>query len=171
MLNIAEPVSPPESLPCDSGIPLSQHLHRCTEFSEFDAIPTDSHRFPPIPRNSGITTSMGLIGNDRSWLLIEFRYGIPGIGTSRNRSGIGRNSRNWKQFPPIPTNSGIPGNSYQFLFIIRFWNSVRNWMIEWLVKQVSILLHLLIPELQGIPGNSVFVQLRNKKEFRGTAGN
>jgi hypothetical protein len=51
-------------------------------------------------------------------------------------------------------NSGIPGNS------------VRNWMIEWVVKQVSILLHLIIPEFQGIPSNSVFVQLRNKKEFR-----
>jgi hypothetical protein len=56
-------------------------------------------------------------------------------------------------------NSGIPGNS------------VRHWMIGWVVKQVSIVLHLIIPEFQGIPSNSVFVQLRNKKEFRGTAGN
>jgi hypothetical protein len=44
-------------------------------------------------------------------------------------------------------------------------------MIEWVAKQVSILLHLIIPESQGIPSNSVFVQLRNKKELRGTAGN
>ncbi len=56
-------------------------------------------------------------------------------------------------------NSGIPGNS------------VRNWMIEWVVKQVLILLHLIIQEFPGIPSNSVFVQLRSKKEFGYTAGN
>ncbi len=48
-----------------------------------------------------------------------------------------------------------------------------NWEygIERLVKQVSILWHVLIPEFQGIPTNSVFVQFRNKKEFRGSVGN
>jgi hypothetical protein len=68
-------------------------------------------------------------------------------------------------------NSGIPGNSYQFLLIIQFRNSVWNWMIEWVVKQVSILFHLIILEFRGIPSNSVFVQLRNKKEFRGIPSN
>ncbi len=32
MLHIPESVPPPESDPCDSGIPFSQHLHKCTEF-------------------------------------------------------------------------------------------------------------------------------------------
>jgi hypothetical protein len=88
--------------------------------SEFRGIPTNSFLFYDS-RNSGITTYIGLFTNDQSWLSIEFRYGIPGVGRTRNRSGIGRNSRNWKEFPPVPgipearincitsSNSGIPG--------------------------------------------------------------
>ncbi len=128
MLNIPESIPPPESDPSDSGIPLSPHLHKCTEFrnhnlhwlvSEWsvlaiDRIPLRNSRnykdqelegIPTDSRNSRITTYIGLFTNDQSWLSIEFRYGIPGIVRTRNRSGIGRKSRNWKEFPPIP---GIP---------------------------------------------------------------
>jgi hypothetical protein len=42
-------------------------------------------------------------------------------------------------------------------------------MIEWVVKQVSILLHLIIPEFPGIPGNSyrflLIIQFRNSRKF------
>ncbi len=70
--------------------------------------------FLGIPTNSGITTYMGLFANDRSWLSIEFRYGIPGIVTTRNRSGIGRNSWNWKEFPELEGIPGIGRNSHRF---------------------------------------------------------
>jgi hypothetical protein len=46
--------------------------------------------FLGIPTNSGITTYMGLFANHRSWLSIEFRYGILGIGS------------NFHWFPRIP---------------------------------------------------------------------
>jgi hypothetical protein len=103
--------------------------------SQFHAIPEfrfytisinarNSKEFLGIPTNSGITTYMGLITNDRSWLSIEFRYGIPGIVRTRNRSGIGRNSRNWKEFLGIPTNSGI--TTYMGLFANdRSWLSIE----------------------------------------------
>jgi hypothetical protein len=77
--------------------------------------------FLGIPTNSGITTYMGLFANHRSWLPIEFRYGIPGMVRTRNRSGIGRNSRSWKEFPPIPRNSGI--TTYMGLFA-----NDRSWL-------------------------------------------
>jgi hypothetical protein len=225
--------------------------------SEIGRNPWHWKKFPLIPTNSGITTYMGLFANDRSWLSIKFRYGIPGIGTTRNRlemvyefKGITSNTEVFLRkvgvfhfcvdvmsavpwhphfaasmlvtvpwhlhfgasmlvtVPWQPLFGGamlvtvpwdprfavsllwvsvgyvvwceIVGeysmlvisecNSHRFFFF-RFRNSERNWMIEWLVKQISILWHVLIPEFQGIPTNSVFVQFRNKKEFRGTAGN
>jgi hypothetical protein len=67
------------------------------------------------------------------------------------------------EFLGIPTdcfllsNSGIPGNSYQFLLFIRFRNSVWNWMIEWVVKQVSILLHFIILELDDRMGSQTSI--------------
>jgi hypothetical protein len=85
-----------------------------TEFPELQGIPT----------NSGIITYMGLFAKDRSWLSIEFRYGIPGIVRTRNRSGIGRNSRNRKEFLPIPTNFGI--TTYIGLILNdRCWRSIE----------------------------------------------
>jgi hypothetical protein len=83
--------------------PRSQ-FHAIPEF-RFDTISINARNwkeFLGIPTNSGITTYMDLITNDRSWLSIEFLSGIPRIGRTRNRSGFGRNSRNWKQFLGIP---------------------------------------------------------------------
>src|SRR5271163_2542663 len=85
-----------------------------------DRIPLqNSHRFPRIPESQILWAYLRMIGPGyRSNSATEFPKlerlgidqesdGIPGIGTTRNRSGIRRNSRNWKQFPRIPRNSGI----------------------------------------------------------------
>ena len=56
MLNIAEPVPPPESVPSDSGIPAIEFQRIWTEFlliPELDGIPNDCES-PGIRLNSGI---------------------------------------------------------------------------------------------------------------------
>ncbi len=63
-------------------------------------------------------------------------------------------------------NSGIPRNSYRFLLIIHFRNSVRNWMVQCVVKQVSILLHLLILEFPGIPSYYPMPEFRAESDDR-----
>ncbi len=91
---------------------------------------------------------MDLLGNDRSWLSIEFRYGIPGIVSTRNRSGIGRNSGNQKELPVIPRNFGI--TSYRGLL---------RYDPSWLSIEFRY----------GIPGitsrRNQFLQFRNSQEF------
>jgi hypothetical protein len=61
---------------------------------------------------------------------------------------------------------GIPRNSYRFLPIPFLCNSgilERNWMIKWWVRHASISFNVLIPESNGIPTNSLFVQFRNSR--------
>ena len=61
MLNIAEPVPPPESVPSDSGIPAIEFQRIWTEFHlipELDGIPTDSESLG-IRLNSGIRPNSG----------------------------------------------------------------------------------------------------------------
>jgi hypothetical protein len=63
---------------------LHGQFHAIPEF-RFDTISINARNwkeFLGIPTDSEITTYMDLITNDRSWLSIEFRYGIPGIGSS-----------------------------------------------------------------------------------------
>ncbi len=105
---------------------------------EFPGIPTNFFLFYDS-RNSGITTYIGLFTNDQSWLSIEFRCGIPGIVRAWNRSGIGRNSRNWKEFPPIP---GIPESQLTLACLRMISPGYRsNAATEF-------------PELEGIPTDS-----------------
>jgi hypothetical protein len=114
MLNI------PESDPCDSGIPLSQHLHKYTEFLRIPEF-----RFLHISinaRNSGITICIGLFTNDQSWLSIEFRYGIPGILRAWNRSGIGRNSHWFPEF----RNHNLYWLVYEWSVLAIDWIPLRN---------------------------------------------
>ncbi len=105
-----------------------------------------------IPTDSGITNSMSFFPNDRSWLLIEFRYGIPGIARNsyqfRNNNVHGlicegsvlavdriplRNSRNCKDQESIrnwtefPESEGIPTNSHEFRnYNLHRFNSERS---------------------------------------------
>jgi hypothetical protein len=107
MLNIAESVPPTASVSCDSGIPPWQHPYKRTEFlriptnsnrfrnlnihalvfewsvKTIDRIPLWNSRswkeFLLIPKNSGITTYMGLFVNDSSSPLIEFPLRYSGI--------------------------------------------------------------------------------------------
>ena len=72
MLNIAEPVPPPESDGTDSGIPAIEFRRIWTEFHpipELDGIPTDSES-PKIRPNSEIPR------NSRQLLAIPINSGI-----------------------------------------------------------------------------------------------
>jgi hypothetical protein len=62
---------------------------------------------------------------------IQFLNGIPEIESSRN----------WTEFLPIPVslNSGIPD---------------RNWVVTRWVRDDTIILKVVIPELDGIPSDS-----------------
>ena len=101
MLNIAEPVPPPESVPPNSGIAAIHSTPNSFQFRngrnsvtiEFLLIP----EFRVIPSNSGIAIPSLIMYHHPHPQLTQFHYGIPGIESKRNWTeflellGIGRN--------------------------------------------------------------------------------
>jgi hypothetical protein len=129
MLNIPEPVPPPESIPPDSGIPGIQSRCNCKQFRPIPELQyftcTPSYHMstidPILERNSGI----GIAGNWKELPGIprnsvqfrpipELQYltCTPSYHTSiidpipERNSGIGI-AGNRKEFRPIPSDSGI----------------------------------------------------------------
>ena len=102
---------------------------------ELDGIPGNSVRFRSIPEFRPHPHLLHCVCRSMSWTRERFRNGIPEL----HRHGIRRNSREFRAIPES-LNTGI---------------AERNRMKFKYVKDSRIIIEVLNPELDGIPGNSV----------------